>query len=57
MSELDFAYELDAAAVDTTQEAINRFVVAMMTYPEIQRRAQQEIDSLTGQSRLPGIQE
>lgn len=47
----------DISAVDTTNEAISRFVVAMMAHPEVQRRAQQEIDSLTGQLRLPGLQE
>lgn len=47
----------DAAAVDTTQEATNIFFVNMMLHPDVQRRAQQEIDSVTGQSRLPGVEE
>lgn len=49
--------QTDAAGVDTTQEAINRFVVNMMSHPKVQDRAQQEIDTLTGQSRIPGIEE
>lgn len=48
---------LDAAGVETTQEAMNRFVASMIEHPEIQRRAQEEIDLVIGKERLPGIEE
>ncbi|TFY71482.1 hypothetical protein EVG20_g1513 [Dentipellis fragilis] len=42
-----------AAGADTTVSAIQSFVLAMMLYPDVQRRAQQEIDAVTGSQRLP----
>ena len=47
----------DGAGVDTTLAAITRFVVNMMLHPEIQRRAQEEIDACTGGHRLPNLGE
>ncbi|KAF8877180.1 cytochrome P450 [Infundibulicybe gibba] len=38
---------------DTTVSAINTFILAMTCYPEAQKKAQQEIDRVIGQSRLP----
>jgi cytochrome P450 len=31
------------------------FVLAMMLYPEVQERAQKEIDAIVGKDRLPGF--
>ncbi|ETW86402.1 cytochrome P450 monooxygenase 63 [Heterobasidion irregulare TC 32-1] len=42
-----------AAGVDTTVSAILSFFLAMMLHPEIQQRAQQDIDSVVGSDRLP----
>lgn len=47
----------DGAGVDTTCAAINQFVAAMILHPEIQIRAQAEIDALTGKTRLPTFDE
>ncbi|KAH8997178.1 cytochrome P450 [Lactarius hatsudake] len=38
---------------DTTVSALQTFVLAMTLYPEVQRKAQTEIDQLVGNSRLP----
>lgn len=42
---------------DTLHSAINRFLVAMMLYPEVQKTARAEIDQLTAGSRLPDLNE
>jgi len=38
---------------DTTVSALQTFILAMTLYPEVQRRAQAEIDQIVGKSRLP----
>ncbi|KAI9445986.1 cytochrome P450 [Lactarius indigo] len=38
---------------DTTVSALQTFILAMILYPEVQRRAQAEIDQVVGNSRLP----
>ncbi|KAH9056871.1 cytochrome P450 [Lactarius vividus] len=40
---------------DTTVSALETFVLAMTLYPEVQRKAQAEIDEIVGNSRLPEI--
>ncbi|KAI1775377.1 putative cytochrome P450 oxidoreductase OrdA-like protein [Hypoxylon cercidicola] len=47
------AISLYAGGIDTTVSSLRWFFVAMMIYPEVQRRAQQEIDSAVGRDRLP----
>ncbi|KAF8588233.1 cytochrome P450 [Ramaria rubella] len=42
-----------AAGSDTTTAALHWFILAMTMYPEIQKRAQAEIDSVVGPDRLP----
>lgn len=49
------AATLFAAASDTTVSSSMSFVIAMLQYPEIQARAQKEIDSVTRGERLPEI--
>ncbi|KAH9487035.1 Cytochrome P450 monooxygenase [Psilocybe cubensis] len=41
------------AGSDTTASVLHSFLLAMVHHPEIQRRAQEEIDSVIGDSRLP----
>ncbi|KAI0295339.1 CyP450 monooxygenase [Multifurca ochricompacta] len=41
------------AGSDTTVSALRTFFLAMTLYPQVQRKAQAEIDSVTGGSRLP----
>ncbi|KAH9019123.1 cytochrome P450 [Lactarius pseudohatsudake] len=38
---------------DTTVSALQTFTLAMILYPEVQRKAQAEIDRVVGNSRLP----
>ncbi|KAH9478040.1 Cytochrome P450 monooxygenase 98 [Psilocybe cubensis] len=48
----DTAGNMFAAATDTTISAIHTFFVAMLCFPEVQKKAQQEIDRVL-QGRLP----
>ncbi|OBZ76387.1 O-methylsterigmatocystin oxidoreductase [Grifola frondosa] len=47
------AASLYAGGADTTVSAINTFFLAMTCNPDVQRRAQQEIDAVIGSDRLP----
>jgi len=44
---------IDGAGIDTTQAILRRFVYAMVVNPQMQRRAQEELDGITGGTRLP----
>jgi len=41
------------AGSDTTVSSVMSFVLAMMLYPEVQKKAQEEIDRIIGTERLP----
>ncbi|KAH7903642.1 cytochrome P450 [Hygrophoropsis aurantiaca] len=41
------------AGAETTTSTIFTFILAMILYPDVQRRAQKEIDSVIGENRLP----
>lgn len=43
--------------VDTTLAAVMRFLLAMMLHPEVQKKAQEEIDRVIGTHRLPTMEE
>ncbi|KIX99846.1 uncharacterized protein Z520_04482 [Fonsecaea multimorphosa CBS 102226] len=47
------AFSLYAGGADTTVSSMGCFVLAMTLYPEVQRKAQAEIDATIGSSRLP----
>jgi len=47
------AASLYSGGADTTVSAINSFFLAMSLYPEVQRKAQAEIDAVVGNDRLP----
>lgn len=47
------ASSLYGAGVDTTGSTLRTFFLAMSVYPDVQRRAQKEIDEVVGRSRLP----
>ena len=38
---------------DTTVSALGTFFLAMVCYPEVQKKAQAELDRVVGPSRLP----
>jgi len=41
------------AGADTTISTLSTFLLAMILYPEVQRKAQEEIDRVVGAARLP----
>ncbi len=43
------------AASETTVAAALTFVLAMLKYPDVQKKAQREIDSVVGLNRLPAF--
>jgi len=43
------------AGADTTTSTLSSFVLAMVLYPEVMRKAQEELDRVVGQDRLPGF--
>jgi cytochrome P450 len=46
-----------AGGSDTTVSSIHGFVLAMLLFPDVQRKAQQEIDSVVGTDRLPHFED
>ncbi|KAI0938473.1 hypothetical protein AcV5_000150 [Taiwanofungus camphoratus] len=51
----DAASSLYSGGADTTVSAICTFFLAMMCYPEAQKKAQREIDAVIGNDRLPTL--
>ncbi|KAH7334824.1 cytochrome P450 [Rhizoctonia solani] len=49
------AVALFGAAADTTHVSLMSFVLAMVRHPEVQTRAQEEIDRVTSSERLPNM--
>ncbi|KAF9451159.1 cytochrome P450 [Macrolepiota fuliginosa MF-IS2] len=47
------ATQVFAAASETTVAATMTFILAMLRHPDIQRKAQDEVDSMVGPDRLP----
>ncbi|KAI9442829.1 cytochrome P450 [Lactarius psammicola] len=50
-------HHIYAAGIDTTTAALQSFVLLMVLYPEVQKRAQEEIDSVLGHGHLPGFED
>ncbi|CAE6466094.1 unnamed protein product [Rhizoctonia solani] len=48
---------LHVGGAETTSNVILIFLIAMMLYPETQRKAQSEIDRVTGGTRLPEVED
>ncbi|KAF5370351.1 hypothetical protein D9758_006937 [Tetrapyrgos nigripes] len=58
MNDLETAWAaamIYAAAYDTTSATLTWFFFIMIHFPDIQRKAQEEIDTVVGQSRLPSF--
>jgi cytochrome P450 len=51
----DSTSTLYLAGSDTTVGAVIAFFLAMLVYPDVQRKAQAEIDRVVGKDRLPEI--
>jgi cytochrome P450 len=43
------------AGADTTSTAINSYFLAMLLYPDVQAKAQAELDRVVGKDRLPEL--
>ncbi|KAF4586172.1 hypothetical protein EYR38_010446 [Pleurotus pulmonarius] len=48
---------LYAAAEDTTVSTLTTFILAMVLYPEVFKKAQREIDAVIGRQRLPTFED
>ncbi|KAI0370175.1 cytochrome P450 [Pilatotrama ljubarskyi] len=48
---------LYAGGADTTVSAISTFFLAMSCFPDVQRKAQAEVDAVIGHDRLPALQD
>ncbi|KAG8792125.1 hypothetical protein FRC12_007125 [Ceratobasidium sp. 428] len=53
----EIAFVLFAGGTDTTTNTILVFFVAMILFPETQRKAQAEIDAVIGSTRLPEMED
>ncbi|KAE9372779.1 putative cytochrome P450 oxidoreductase OrdA-like protein [Stipitochalara longipes BDJ] len=51
------ALSLYSGGADTTVSSMSCFFLAMTVFPEVQRKAQEEIDQKIGTDRLPGFQD
>jgi cytochrome P450 len=49
----DLAGTVYMAGSDTTVAAVTSFFLAAVVYPEVQKRAQEELDRVVGRDRLP----
>lgn len=47
---------LYGGGADTTISSLTSFTLAMLLFPEVQRKAQREIDNVVGSSRLPSFE-
>ena len=44
---------LSSAGADTTRAVLSWWALAMLLYPDVQKRAQDELDAVVGRSRVP----
>ena len=51
------AASLYGAAADTLVISLTAFTMAMILFPDVQRKAQEEVDRVVGQNRLPNFQD
>ncbi|KAK6507201.1 hypothetical protein TWF481_005651 [Arthrobotrys musiformis] len=51
------AANLYGAGADTSAITMTAFTLAMILFPEVQRKAQEEIDRVVGNDRLPGFED
>ena len=46
---------LSAAGAETTSATLAFWILAMVTYPEVQKRAHAELDAVVGRTRTPSF--
>ena len=54
-AEVGFFYHLSGAASETTTSSMYWWMLAMVAFPETQRRAQAELDAVVGRGRVPSF--
>lgn len=47
----------DGAGLQSNIVYLQQFIGIMLLYPDVQKRAQQELDSVLGSGRLPSLEE
>ncbi|KAI0822115.1 cytochrome P450 [Trametes gibbosa] len=52
---IDVLFMIYIAGSDTTVASVNAFFLAMAMYPDVQNKAQAELDTVIGRSRLPNL--
>ncbi|KDR77141.1 hypothetical protein GALMADRAFT_431691 [Galerina marginata CBS 339.88] len=60
MEEVDLAYAVSSpfgAGIETTAGTATSFILAMLHYPEVQKKAQAELDATIGQDRMPDYED
>ncbi|KZV95209.1 cytochrome P450 [Exidia glandulosa HHB12029] len=55
MSAQGMTLVLRIAGIDTTDQTVAKFIIAIQTHPDAQRKAQEELDRVVGTGRLPTI--
>lgn len=45
--------DISAAGTDTTRASLSWWTLAMLAYPDVQKRAQEELDKVVGRARIP----
>lgn len=55
--DLTLSFLLVVAGSDTTGGVVQHFINAMLLRPELQKKAQEELDRVVGHDRLPSIEE
>lgn len=51
------ATNLYSAGADTIISSLHNFMLAMVLYPDVQKRAREEVDRVTGGERLPTVED
>ncbi|KAM0455036.1 hypothetical protein ACHAPV_007923 [Trichoderma viride] len=51
------ATSMYGGGADTTVSTLMTFIIAMIKFPDVQRKAQEEIDRVVGSGRLPGYED
>lgn len=54
---MDMAANIFLGGADTITAGVGTFLLIMVCYPEIQKRAQEELDRVVGHGRLPGFED
>lgn len=54
---MDMAANIFLGGADTILSGVGTFLLTMICYPEVQKKAQEELDRVVGHGRLPGFED